>query len=387
MKKLAILGSTGSIGKKTLEVASLYPEQFEVVALAAGSNVPLMEQQVRGFSPRLVSMETREAAEELQSRLNHYPTHAVQVEWGTPGLLGVATHPLSDLVVSAIVGAAGLQPTLEAMRAGKDVALANKEGLVMAGELIMTEAARRKIRILPIDSEHSAIFQCLEGRYKEDLRRIILTASGGPFRSLPREQFSAITPDRALDHPTWAMGQKVSIDSSTLMNKGLEVIEARWLFDLEIDRIDVIIHPQCIIHSMVEFVDGSVLAQLAVTDMQLPILYALSYPHRLRSGRTPLKFSHLSPLTFEELDGERFPCLSYAYEAARRGGSMPVVLNAANEMAVKLFLERKIPFEGIPILIRRTLDAHQPRPAKELEEVLEIDREIRQQIETEHKIQ
>jgi len=385
MKRLSILGSTGSIGQKTLQVVSQYPEAFEVVAVAAGSNISLLEQQVRRFLPRLVSLQTKEAAEELRLRLSQGPSASVRIEWGTPGLLEVATHPDSDLAVSAIVGAAGLLPTLEAIRAGKYVALANKESLVMAGQLIMAEANQRRIRIIPIDSEHSAIFQCLEGRERGDLYRIILTASGGPFRDWPRDKFSEITPQRALDHPTWSMGQKVTIDSSTLMNKGLEVIEARWLFDLSIEQIDVIIHPQCIIHSMVELIDGSILAQLAVTDMHLPIQYALSYPDRLPSQRDRLEFFHLTPLTFEPLDLIRFPCLSYAYEAARTGGSMPIVLNAANEVAVTLFLEKKIPYTAIPALIRRALDSHQPHTVSDLEEILQIDEAIRKQMEREYK--
>ena len=384
MKKLSILGSTGSIGQQTLEVASLYPDQFEVVALAAGSNLALMEEQVRRFSPRLVSLETKDAADQLALRLKGRPI-PLQVEWGNQGLLAVATHPESDLILSAVVGAAGLLPTLEAIRAGKDVALANKEAMVMAGELIMGEAARRGVQVLPVDSEHSAIFQCLEGRSRQDLRRVILTASGGPFRNLPREQFSEITPERALNHPSWRMGRKITIDSSTLMNKGLEVIEAKWLFGLSIDQVDVLVHPQCAIHSMVEFVDGSVLAQLAITDMQVPILYALSYPQRLPSQRGTLDFSKLSPLTFEELDEERFPCFAYACEAARVGGSMPTVLNAANEKAVSLFLKRKIPYTAIPLLIRRALDSHKPRLAKDLEDILKVDREVRQQMDLEYE--
>ena len=386
MKRLSILGSTGSIGQNTLEVISRHSERFEVVALAAGANIPLMEQQVRRFSPRLVSLETKEAAEELALRLRQYPSHPAQIEWGMKGLIGVATYPDSEWVVSAIVGAAGLLPTLEGIRAGKHTALANKESLVMAGELIMAEAARKGVKIIPIDSEHSAIFQCLEGRTKDDLKRILLTASGGPFRTLPREEFSAITPQRALDHPTWIMGPKVTIDSSTLMNKGLEVIEAKWLFDLSLDQIDVVIHPQCVIHSMVEFVDGSILAQLAIADMQLPILYALSHPHRLRSGRAYLDFSHLPPLTFESFDDSRFPCLSYAYEAARRGGTVPAVLNAANEVAVMLFLEGRIAYTEIPILIRRVLDSYQPTEVKDLQDILEADRRIRHQLQREYKI-
>ena len=384
MKKLSLLGSTGSIGQQTLEVVSLYPDQFEVVALAAGSNLALMEEQVRRFSPRLVSLETKDAADRLAFRLKDHPI-PLQVEWGSQGLLAVATHPESNLILSAVVGAAGLLPTLEAIGAGKDIALANKEAMVMAGELIMGEAARKGVQILPIDSEHSAIFQCLEGRRRQDLRRVILTASGGPFRNLPQEQFSEITPERALNHPSWSMGRKITIDSSTLMNKGLEVIEAKWLFDLSIDQIDVLVHPQCAIHSMAEFVDGSVLAQLAITDMQVPILYALSYPHRLPSQRGTLDFSKLSPLTFEELDEDRFPCFSYACEAARVGGSMPTVLNAANEKAVSLFLKRKIPYTAIPLLIRRALDSHTPRPVKDLEDILEADRKVRQQMDVEYE--
>jgi 1-deoxy-D-xylulose-5-phosphate reductoisomerase len=384
MKRLSILGSTGSIGRKTLEMASLYPDQFQVVALAAGSNLALMEEQVRRFLPRLVSLQTKDAAEELRLHLHDHPV-PLQIEWGQEGLLAVAAHPESDLVVSAIVGAIGLLPTLKAICAGKDIALANKEGMVMAGELIMAEAARAKVQIIPIDSEHSAIFQCLQGRPKEDLRRVILTASGGPFRNLPKEQFSEITPERALDHPTWSMGRKITIDSSTLMNKGLEVIEAKWLFDLLIDQIDVLIHPQCVVHSMVELVDGTILAQLGITDMRLPILYALSYPRRLRSHRGSLDFSKMGSLTFEQSDEDRFPCLAYAYEAARTGGSMPAALNAANEKAVRLFLEKKIPYTAIPLLIRRVLDSHRPRRVTDLEEILEVDQRAREQVEREYK--
>jgi len=385
MKRLSILGSTGSIGQKTLEVVSLYPERFRVTALAARSNVNLLAEQIRRFSPRLVSLQDRESAEELSRRLALPTDPPVRIAWGISGLLEVATCPDSDLVVSAMVGAAGLHPTLEALRAEKDVALANKESLVMAGGLIMEEAARRKVRILPIDSEHSAVFQCLEGKRREDLRHIILTASGGPFWQLPRENFAQVTPQRALNHPTWSMGRKVSIDSSTLMNKGLEVIEAKWLFGLDLDQIQVIIHPQCVIHSMVEFVDGTILAQMAITDMRLPILYALSYPERLPSFRDPLPLTRLQPLTFEPLDTERFPCFAYAYEAARIGGSAPIVLNAANEMAVKLFLEERIRYTDIPLLIRRALDSHRPRQVKDLEEILEVDRMVREEIEKEYQ--
>lgn len=374
MKRISILGSTGSVGTNTLAVVEAHPQAFQVVALAAGSRVDLLEEQIRRFRPRLVSVAGEAAAAELRRRLEGFP---VEILWGAEGLLRVATAEEADLVVSAMVGSVGLLPTLQAIKAKKDVALANKEVLVMAGELVMAEVKAQGTKLLPIDSEHSAIFQCLERGGRRYLRRIILTASGGPFRTRPRESFAQITPEEALNHPTWNMGKKITIDSATLMNKGLEVIEAKWLFDLPVKKIEVVVHPQSIIHSLVEYVDGSMLAQLSITDMRLPILYALAYPERLESPLSSLNLTALSALTFEPLDLERFPCLSYAYWAAEAGGTLPTVLNAANEVAVELFLSRRIGFDEIPILIKNALDRHGRRAIRSLEDILEADREVR----------
>ncbi len=378
MRRLAILGATGSIGTKTLEVVAAHPDRFQVVALAARANLDLLEAQVRRHAPRLVSVATEAGARELRRRLGGTAT---EVAWGTRGLLGAATEAGADLVVSAIVGGAGLLPTLAAIAAGRDVALANKESLVMAGHLVTREAERRGVRILPVDSEHSAIFQCLGNGGARGLRRIVLTASGGPFRARPRASFAHITPEEALRHPNWSMGKKITIDSATLMNKGLEVIEARWLFGLPVDRVDVIIHPQSIIHSLVEFVDGSMLAQLGVPDMRVPIQYALTYPERHPNPAPRLGLEEMAGLTFEAVDREKFPCLDLAYEAARAGGSSPTVLNAANEVAVQRFLAGRIGFDEIPSLIRKALDAHPSRPVSTVEEVLEVDREVRRRLE------
>jgi 1-deoxy-D-xylulose-5-phosphate reductoisomerase len=378
MRRLAILGSTGSIGTSTLDVVAAHPDRFQVMALAARSNLDLLETQVRRHTPRVVSVATEASARELRRRLGGKPT---EVSWGTAGLLEVAAESGADLVVSAIVGGAGLLPTMGAIQAGKDVALANKESLVMAGEVVTAEARLRGARILPVDSEHSAIFQCLGGNGAALVRRIVLTASGGPFRARPRATFASITPEEALKHPNWTMGRKITIDSATLMNKGLEVIEAHWLFGLPVDQVDVIIHPQSIIHSLVEYVDGSVLAQLGVPDMRVPIQYALTYPERRESPAPRLALESLAGLTFEEVNREKFPCLDLAYEAARAGGSAAAVLNAANEVAVHRFLQRRLGFDEIPTLIRKALDAHPRRPMGSVEEVLEVDREVRRRLE------
>ena len=353
MKRLSILGSTGSIGTSALDVVGANPDAFEVVALAAGSNLDLLEQQVRRFAPPLVSLASETAARELRRRLASGRT---EVAWGREGLLHAAAGTGADTVVSAIVGGAGLLPTMAALSAGKVVALANKESLVMAGELMTAEARARGTRILPVDSEHSAIFQCLNGQI-DQVRRIVLTASGGPFRQLPKEAFARITPEDALRHPTWSMGKKISIDSATLVNKGLEVIEAHWLFGLPLDQVDVIVHPQSVVHSLVEYVDGSVLAQLGVADMRVPIQYALTYPERCVCPAARLDLEKLAGLTFEAVDRQKFPCLDLAYEAARAGGSWPTVLSAANEVAVQRFLDRRIGFDEIPTMIRKALDA------------------------------
>ena len=378
MKRLAILGSTGSIGTHTLDVVRAHPDEFEVTALAAGANLDLLERQARQFSPRLVSVASEAGAQELRRRLGAGRTEVV---WGTDGLVEAASNGRADTVVSAIVGAAGLLPTMAAVRAGKAVALANKESLVMAGGLVMAAARAAGRRILPVDSEHCAIFQCLEHDPGRRVQRLILTASGGPFRALPREAFARITPEDALRHPTWAMGRKITIDSATLVNKGLEVIEAHWLFDLPVDRVDVIVHPQSVVHSMVEYVDGSILAQLGVPDMRLPIQYALTYPERYPSPTPRLDLKATAALTFEPVDRDKFPCLDLAYAACRAGGSAPTVLNAANEVAVQWFLDRRIRFDEIPTVIRRALDAHPSREVTSVEEVLGVDRQVRASLE------
>ncbi|NJD67761.1 MAG: 1-deoxy-D-xylulose-5-phosphate reductoisomerase, partial [candidate division NC10 bacterium] len=349
MKRVSILGSTGTIGVKALAMIDLHRDAFEVVALAARDNIDLLEQQIRRFSPRIVAVGTSRAATALKERVNDLP---VEIGWGDDGVLGAATASEADIVLTAIVGAAGLLPSLAAIKAGKDIALATKEVMVMAGELVIAEARSRGIRLLPVDSEHSAIFQCLDGQQSRAyLKRVLLTSSGGPFRRRPKESFATITPQEALQHPTWVMGKKITIDSATLMNKGLEVIEASWFFSLAPEQIDVIIHPQSIIHSMVEFLDGAILAQMGVTDMGLPILYALSYPERLQTPLPPLDLNSLSALTFEPVDHERFPCLGLAYQALRAGGTYPAVLNAANEVAVDLFLSGRVAFPDIATLI------------------------------------
>jgi len=378
MKRLAILGSTGSIGTHTLDVVASHPDQFEVTALAAGNNVDLLQEQVRRFHPRFVAVAGEAAARTLARRLG---ADGVEVAWGTEGLCRAGADTGADMVVSAIVGGAGLVPTMAALRAGKALALANKETLVMAGELVTAEARARGIRILPVDSEHSAIFQCLENQDASTIRRLVLTASGGPFRTRPLEAFATITPEDALRHPTWAMGKKITIDSATLVNKGLEVIEAQWLFGLPVDQVDVIVHPQSVIHSMVEYVDGSVLAQLGVPDMRLPIQYALTYPARCACPAARLSLEDVGGLTFEAADRRKFPCLDLAYEAARGGGSWPAVLNAANEVAVQWFLDRRVGFDEIPTIIRKALDAHPHRAIRSVEDVLEVDRKVRESLE------
>jgi len=377
MKRLSILGSTGSIGMQALEVVRAHPEAFEVVALAAGRRLDLFAQQVREFRPHLVSVASRDGAQELQERLRGLP---VKICSGEEGLSEVAAYSDAELTLLAVVGAMGLKPALAAIRAGKDVALATKEALVMAGALLTAEAAARGVKLLPVDSEHSAIFQCLEGGGRGALKRIILTASGGALRQVPKERLASVTPEEALNHPVWSMGKKITIDSATLMNKGLEVIEARWLFDIDALQVDVILHPQSIVHSLIEYVDGSVLAQLAPPDMRLPILYALSYPARLKNAFPTLDLVQVASLTFEPVDRERFPCLGYAYEAVAVGGTAPAVLNAANEVAVELFLGQQISFGEIPEVIEASLRGHRPGDGDSLDEILAADREVREQI-------
>ena len=370
MKRLAVLGSTGSIGVSTLEIVAEYPERFQIVALTAGRNLPLLEEQIARFAPRLVAVPDRENADRLRQRIG---SGGPQVLYGTAGLMTCAAETPADLVVSAIVGAAGLEPTLAAIEVGKDVALANKETLVIAGELVMAAVARAGSQLFPVDSEHSAIFQSLEGHRREDVRRLILTASGGPFRNWSFDDLQDVTPKDALAHPNWTMGRKITIDSATMMNKGLEVIEAHWLFDLPVDKIAVHIHPESIIHSMVEYVDGAVMAQLGIPDMKTPIAYALSYPERLPLELPPLDLCRLGRLHFASPDRQCFPCLDLAYEAIRRGGTVPAVLNAANELTVDAFLQEKIRFLDIPRIIATVMEQHTVTAASGLEPVLAAD--------------
>ncbi|MBI5585316.1 MAG: 1-deoxy-D-xylulose-5-phosphate reductoisomerase [Deltaproteobacteria bacterium] len=379
-KRLALLGSTGSIGTQVLDLVRLFPDRFQVCGLAAGRNTDLLQTQVEEFRPPWVSLATREDATAFKAGKRQ--ATAPQVFWGPEGLERIAGLPEADLVVSALVGAVGLRPTLTAIRSGKTIALANKEPLVMAGELLLEEARRRNVAILPVDSEHSAVFQALQGQQKKDLKRIILTASGGPFRTWSADQIAAITGPEALNHPNWKMGPKITIDSATLMNKGLEVIEARWLFGVSLEQITVVVHPQSIVHSLVEFQDGSLLAQLGPPDMRLPIAYALAYPDRLPLPHSALDLTGLSGLTFFEPDLEKFPCLALAWQAARAGGSLPIVLNAANEVAVAAFLRGELPFGGIPRIIRRIMEKHAIIHPRGLEEILAVDEKIRSLTET-----
>jgi 1-deoxy-D-xylulose-5-phosphate reductoisomerase len=371
MKTISILGSTGSVGVTTLDVVGRFPARFHVAAMAAGRNLDLLAEQVKRFHPELVSVATPEAARELEPRL---AGERVTVMHGLEGAIAVATHPAAELVMSALVGAMGLRPTLAAIKAGKDIAFANKEVLVVAGELITAAVREYRVRLLPVDSEHNAIYQCLEGRGRESLKRIILTASGGPFRELAAEKFSAITVEQALNHPTWRMGSKITIDSATLMNKGLEVIEARWLFDLSAAQVSVVIHPQSVIHSMVEMIDGSVIAELAIPDMAIPVAYALAYPERLpMTHLRPLSFAENPRLTFEEPDLERFPCLRLAYEALGAGHTMAACLNAANEELVAGFLAGRVRFVDIPRHLESVMGRHHNAAAHSLEDLLETD--------------
>lgn len=370
MKKLTILGSTGSIGVSTLEVVSAYRDRFQVVALTAGSNLELLKQQIEAFRPGLVSVLNADLAMQLDRMLTGPKP---EIHHGVPGLIAAATAGESDVVVAAIVGAAGLVPTAAAIRAGKDIALANKETLVTAGRIIMDLVKEKGVGLYPVDSEHSAVFQSLEGQSRKDVKRIILTASGGPFLNLPLENLLRVSIADALNHPNWSMGQKITIDSATMMNKGLEVIEARWLFDTPAERIAVNIHPQSIIHSMVEYADGCVMAQLGVPDMKAPIAYALTYPERIPTGVKPLDLTALSGLTFMAPDYQRFPALKLAYDALAAGESMPAVMNAANEVAVEAFLQGKIGFTDIATSIARTMDNHEPRSIATVEDVLSFD--------------
>ncbi|MCL4845035.1 MAG: 1-deoxy-D-xylulose-5-phosphate reductoisomerase [Acidobacteria bacterium] len=378
MKRIAILGSTGSIGQSALSVVEAHPERLEVTALAAGRNTATFVEQVERFRPRSVSLSSEQALVDVKRALTAATCNRIGVlGHGSDGLCAVVTQPDVDLVLCASSGTAALEAVLAAIEAGKTIALANKEVLVMAGGLVTAAARRRGVTILPVDSEHNAIHQCLHGRRADELRRLVLTASGGPFRTATAEALAAVTPDAALSHPTWKMGRKITIDSATLMNKGLEVIEAHWLFDVPASRIDVVVHPQSVVHSLVELVDGSVIAQLGVTDMRLPLQYAFSYPDRWEAALPSLDLVRAGRLEFFEPDLARFPCLGLAFRALAAGGAYPIVLNAANEVAVAAFLAGRLPFQGIPALIERALEAHagagggEPR---DLADIRQVDR-------------
>jgi 1-deoxy-D-xylulose-5-phosphate reductoisomerase len=375
MKGLSILGSTGSIGTNVLRVVDAFPGRFEVVGLAAGGNVEVLAGQVARHRPKVVSVADVAALERLSRLVDLSGLRAVV---GREGMVEVATRPEARMVVASAVGAVGLVPTYRALEAGKDVALANKETLVMAGELMLARAREAGARLLPIDSEHCALHECLDGRRTGDVRRLLLTASGGPFRDRPRESFSRITREEALAHPTWRMGLKITIDSATLMNKGLEVIEAHWLFGVPAAKIEVLVHPQSIIHSMVELVDGTVLAQLGVTDMRMPIQYALTYPEKWEAAIPGMDFTKAMQLDFAPPDRAKFPCLSLAYRALEQGGTAPAALNAANEEAVAAFLDGRAPFPAIPESIQEVLDTEPKTAVSALEDVLEADRRARE---------
>ncbi|WP_041274584.1 1-deoxy-D-xylulose-5-phosphate reductoisomerase [Desulforamulus reducens] len=372
MKQISILGSTGSIGRQTLEVVNSFPEELNVVALAAGRNRELFLEQCKAYKPLLVSLQLEEDALWLKEHLIKEKLRP-EIRYGLDGLVAVATCHEAVVVVTALSGAIGLVPTCAAIKASKKIALANKETLVAAGQYVTKLAEEYKVEILPVDSEHSAIWQCLHGENRSAIRKIQLTASGGPFRQLNRQELENVTPEMALKHPNWSMGQKITIDSATLMNKGLEVIEAKWLFGVDYDDINVVVHPQSVIHSMVEYGDGSLLAHLGMPDMRIPIQYALSYPERWFNHLPKLNLTELKGLTFEEPDTNRFPSLSLAYQAGKIGGTAPAVLNAANEVAVHAFLAGQIKFMQIPSIVKRTLNEHQFQGSPVLEEILEID--------------
>jgi len=375
MKNVVVLGSTGSIGTSTIKVAEDLPDRIRLLALAAGNNVELLLEQVRKHQPEAICVSDPAKVRELRDLLGT----RCEVVSGAEGLVTLATLPDADIVLIAIVGTAGLQPALAAIRAGKDIAVASKEILVMAGEIVMSEARKNGVRVLAVDSEHSAIFQCLDAKPSSSVRKLWLTASGGPFRNTPKEEFPSITVERALKHPSWVMGRKITIDSATLFNKGLEMIEARWLFDIEVARVGVLVHPQSIVHSMVEFVDGSLLAQLSTPDMCLPIQYALTYPDRAPSDRVQTDFPKIANLTFEEPDLDRFPSLELARRAGEAGGTLPAVLNAANEVAVKAFVDGRINFPQITETVRRTMEAHKVTAHPTFEQILAAESWARQE--------
>ena len=376
MKKIAILGSTGSIGKNVIEVARNFPDEISIVGLAANVNVDGIFEQINQVCPKIVVLKDLEKAEQLRGKIKG---KEVEVLSGMEGFLQLVQDPGVDVVVSAIMGAEGLLPTLTAIENGKDILLANKETLVAAGELVMKAVEKHRVKMIPIDSEHSAIFQCLEGNEKTSVERLVLTASGGPFRKLKGDQLASITVDQALEHPNWLMGRKITIDSATMMNKGLELIEARWLFQIPMKKIDVIIHPQSIIHSLVEFVDGSMLAQLGVPDMKIPIQYALFYPQRAKNSFERVNLAEVGNLEFHAPDSERFPALDLARQADQLGGTMPAVMNAANEVAVNRFLNGEISFLDIINIVKRVMSLHQPEAADTLKTILISDQWAREE--------
>jgi 1-deoxy-D-xylulose-5-phosphate reductoisomerase len=381
MKKIAILGCTGSIGTQCLKVVDALPGRFEVVSMAAGTNVALVAEQVKRHRPKIVSVGSEPAARELRAALQSSDSNngraLPEILFGAEGIERVATHPDADIVLSAAVGVVGLPATYKAILQGKDIALANKEVLVAAGELVMAAVERKRVSLLPVDSEHNAIHQCLRGGARGEVKRLVLTASGGPFRNTPASDLEHVTPEQALAHPNWKMGHRITIDSATLMNKGFEVIEARWLFGMPLEKIRVVIHPQSTVHSMVEYVDGSILAQLGPTDMRMPIQYALTYPERVASNECTLDWSALRRLDFDEVPPGKFPCLELAHDALRQGGLSPCALNAADEVAIAAFLERKLPFLGIARVIEGVL-RRMPRAAlTNIDELIAADAEAR----------
>ncbi|MFB3924962.1 MAG: 1-deoxy-D-xylulose-5-phosphate reductoisomerase [Syntrophales bacterium] len=379
MKKISILGSTGSIGVNALEVIASHPRDFKAVALAAGSNIQVLKNQIERFRPRVVAVVNEEIARAISEMIDR--TLGTKVLWGSEGYREIAALKEADMVVSAIVGAAGLLPTVDAIESGKHIALANKETMVMAGEIVVRKAAEKGIRILPVDSEHSAVFQCLEGHGRKYLKRIILTASGGPFLQVSRNDLKNVTVADALRHPNWKMGRKITVDSATMINKGLEVIEAKWFFGARIDEIDIVIHPQSIVHSMVEYVDGSVIAQMGVPDMKGPIAYALSYPDRISGSMEKLDLLKTGRLEFLAPDIEKFPGLRLAYEAGREGGTKPAVLNASNEVAVGSFIAGKIGFTDIADVIERCMNAYRNVQPSSIKDILDADRWARNKAE------
>jgi 1-deoxy-D-xylulose-5-phosphate reductoisomerase len=375
VRTIALLGSTGSIGVNTLALVREFPERFRVHGMAAGRNLRRLARQIKEFKPVCVAIQREEDVPRLRELLG---ATKVEIMWGEAGASAVATAAEADIVVAAIVGGAGLIPTLKGLLAGKEIALANKEALVMAGEIFVNAAREKGVRLLPVDSEHSAIFQCLQGNQRAEVDKLILTASGGPFLRTPFNRLGKVTVEQALKHPNWKMGPKITVDSATMMNKGLEVIEAHWEFDIDPADIEVVIHPQSVVHSMVRYQDGSIIAQLGIADMRIPIAYALSFPHRLRGSWRPLDLTGAGTLNFLSVEKKRFPALSLAYEALREGGTMSTVLNAANEEAVAAFLARRIGFRDIHRIIEKTMQRYANKPARDVHEILEIDRWARQ---------